>query len=165
MILGNGSVALPDLSYKLFISLNKQGMLIMAIRKVSKRVPKIEASEMPVALTPDVDTAAAPVVTPPQQVTELAPAPSPLPEPAKTAKPAKIRRAKLVRDSFTMPEAEHALIAGLKKRCLSLGVEAKKSEVLRAALAVLARLSDAEAAAAIQGLAVIKTGRPAKDGK
>jgi hypothetical protein len=44
-------------------------------------------------------------------------------------------------------------------------VAAKKSEVLRAALAVLSRLSDAEVAAAIQGLAVIKTGRPAKGTK
>ena len=67
-----------------------------------------------------------------------------------------------MRDSFTMPEAEHAVIAGLKKRCLTLGVAAKKSEILRAALAVLSRLSDADLATAIQGLAVIKTGRPAK---
>jgi len=86
-------------------------------------------------------------------------------KPAKPAKPVKIKRAKLVRDSFTMPEAEHALITGLKKRCLNLGVAAKKSEVLRAALAVLARLNDAEVAAAIQALAVIKTGRPAKGAK
>lgn len=70
-----------------------------------------------------------------------------------------------MRDSYTMPEAEHAVITGLKKRCLSLDVAARKSEVLRAALAVLARLSDAEVAAAIQGLAVIKTGRPAKGAK
>ncbi len=84
---------------------------------------------------------------------------------AKPSKPAKIKRAKLVRDSFTIPDAEHALIAGLKKRCLNLGVAAKKSEVLRAGLAVLARLSDAEVAAAIQALAVIKTGRPAQGTK
>ena len=48
---------------------------------------------------------------------------------------------------------------------VDLGMAAKKSEVLRAALAVLARLSDAEVAAAIKGLAVIKTGRPAKNAK
>lgn len=81
------------------------------------------------------------------------------------AKPGKGKRAKLVRDSYTMPQAEHAAIAVLKKRCLNLGVAAKKSEVLRAALAVLSRLSDVDVAAAIQGLAVIKTGRPAKNAK
>lgn len=81
------------------------------------------------------------------------------------AKPGKGKRAKLVRDSYTMPQAEHAVIAVLKKRCLNLGVAAKKSEVLRAALAVLSRLSDVDVAAAIQGLAVIKTGRPAKNAK
>lgn len=61
-------------------------------------------------------------------------------------------------------QAEHAAIAVLKKRCLNLGVAAKKSE-LRAALAVLARMSDVDVAAAIQGLAVIKTGRPSKNAK
>ena len=80
-------------------------------------------------------------------------------------KPGKGKGAKLVRDSYTMPQAEHAVIAVLKKRCLNLGVVAKKSEVLRAALAVLSRLSDVDVAAAIQGLAVIKTGRPAKNAK
>lgn len=80
-------------------------------------------------------------------------------------KPGKIRWAKLVRDSYTMPQVEHAVIATIKKRCLNLGVAAKKSEILRAALAVLARMSDVDVAAAIQGLAVIKTGRPAKNAK
>ncbi len=167
----------------------------MAIRKVAQKVPKIEAGELPAAAsempvaqpevakppskrapkvvklapTPEDKPVAVPVATPPKpratraakQVIEAAP----IAEQAKPAKPAKIRRAKLVRDSYTMPEAEHAVITGLKKRCLSLGVAARKSEVLRAALAVLARLSDAEVAAAIQGLAVIKTGRPAKGAK
>jgi hypothetical protein len=80
-------------------------------------------------------------------------------------KSVKVKRAKLIRDSYTMPQAEHAAIAVLKKRCLNLGVAAKKSEILRAALAVLARMSDVDVAAAIQGLAVIKTGRPSKNAK
>ncbi|MDP2834288.1 MAG: hypothetical protein Q8Q28_13535 [Pseudomonadota bacterium] len=77
-------------------------------------------------------------------------------------KPAKVKKDKLVRDSFTMPEAEYAAIAALKERCLSSGVAARKSEILRAALAGLAGLGDAEVVAAIQALAAIKTGRPAK---
>jgi len=144
--------------------------------KVVKLVSSPEVKPAPVAVkTPPKTSPKTPPKTPPKpratraakQVTESAAAPeqAQAAEPAKPSKPAKIKRAKLVRDSFTMPEAEHALIAGLKKRCLNLGVAAKKSEVLRAALAVLARLSDAEAAAAIQALAPIKTGRPAKGAK
>lgn len=83
----------------------------------------------------------------------------------KVAKPAKPKKVKLVRDSFTMPENEYALIAELKKRCLAKGVPAKKSEILRAAVAGLAKLSDASAVAAIRRLPVIKTGRPAKSAK
>ncbi|MFH1818533.1 MAG: hypothetical protein ABIK08_02410 [Pseudomonadota bacterium] len=83
----------------------------------------------------------------------------------KAAKPVKPKKVKLVRDSFTMPETEYALIAELKKRCLGMGVSAKKSEILRAAVAGLARLGDAAVAAAIGRLDVIKTGRPAKSGK
>lgn len=80
-------------------------------------------------------------------------------------KPAKMKKAKLVRDSFTMPEAEYAAIATLKQRCLNSGVAARKSEILRAAITGLARLSDAEVVVAIQSLAAIKTGRPAKGAK
>ncbi|MBU1395595.1 MAG: hypothetical protein KKE84_05565 [Gammaproteobacteria bacterium] len=83
----------------------------------------------------------------------------------KAGKPAKAKKAKLVRDSFTMPDGEYALIAALKKRCLDAGVSAKKSEILRAAVANLAKLSDASVLAAVRRLEVIKTGRPAKGAK
>jgi len=83
----------------------------------------------------------------------------------KDAKPAKAKKVKLVRDSFTMPEPEYAVIALLKKRCLNAGVAAKKSEILRAAVAGLAQLSDASVVSAIRRLEVIKTGRPAKGAK
>jgi len=83
----------------------------------------------------------------------------------KADKPAKAKKAKLVRDSFTMPDGEYALIATLKKRFLDVGVAAKKSEILRAAVANLAKLSDAAVVAAVRRLEVIKTGRPAKGSK
>ena len=83
----------------------------------------------------------------------------------KASKPAKTKKPKLVRDSFTMPEREYALIAALKKRCLDAGVSVKKSEILRAAVANLAKLSDASVLAAVRRLEVIKTGRPAKGSK
>ncbi|MGO9444743.1 MAG: hypothetical protein ACLPXB_08200 [Thiobacillaceae bacterium] len=84
---------------------------------------------------------------------------------AKAAKAPKAKKAKLVRDSFTMPEDEYALIALLKKRCINAGVPAKKSEILRAAVANLAKLSDTAVLAVLRRLATIKTGRPAKGGK
>ncbi len=83
----------------------------------------------------------------------------------KTDKPVKAKKVKLVRDSFTMPETEYAVIALLKTRCLKAGVSAKKSEILRAAVAGLAKLSDASVLASIRRLEVIKTGRPAKGAK
>lgn len=84
---------------------------------------------------------------------------------SKDDKPAKAKKAKLVRDSFTMPELEYAQITALKKRCLDTGISAKKSEILRAAVASLAKLSDTSLLAAVRRLEVIKTGRPAKGSK
>jgi hypothetical protein len=70
------------------------------------------------------------------------------------------KRAKVIRDSFTMPVADYELIGVLKRRCIGLGVAIKKSELLRAGLTVLKRLPDghlAEVAAAVES---VKTGRP-----
>lgn len=81
---------------------------------------------------------------------------------AKPAKPAKARKAKLVRDSFTMPETEYSRIAVLKKRLLLRGRETKKSELLRAGLAMLAALDDAKLLAELKKVERVKTGRPPK---
>lgn len=78
---------------------------------------------------------------------------------AKAEKPAKARKPKLVRDSFAMPDSEYARIGELKKR---LGGEFKKSELLRAGIAVLAALDDVELKAVMGRVERIKTGRPAK---
>lgn len=89
-------------------------------------------------------------------------------KPVKAAKPAKLEKPKkvpLVRDSFTMPENEYAVIANLKKRLQGSGVAAKKSELLRAGVALLAALKDVDLAAAVAKVEKIKTGRPAKSGK
>ncbi|MFV5213208.1 hypothetical protein ACLIIZ_05695 [Azonexus caeni] len=80
----------------------------------------------------------------------------------KVEKPAKLKKPRLVRDSYAMPETEYAQIAVLKKRMASLGSEAKKSELLRAGIAVLAALNDAELQAVMGRIERIKTGRPAK---
>ena len=53
-----------------------------------------------------------------------------------------LKKPRLVRDSFTMPRADYALIAQVKERALALRRPTKKSELLRAGLQVLAALGD-----------------------
>jgi hypothetical protein len=77
----------------------------------------------------------------------------------KAGKPPKLRR-KPVRDSFTMPEADFALIATLKARALAGQREAKKSELLRAGLHALAALDRAALLQALAQLDPVKVGRP-----
>ena len=77
----------------------------------------------------------------------------------KAAKPQKLRR-KPVRDSFTMPEADFALIATLKACALSAKRETKKSELLRAGLHALAALDTRGLIAALGALEPVKIGRP-----
>ena len=67
---------------------------------------------------------------------------------------------KPVRDSFTMPKQEYAQIAEMKQRAAKLGRPTKKSEVLRAALALLGALSDQHLLSALLAVPSIKTGRP-----
>jgi hypothetical protein len=80
----------------------------------------------------------------------------------KGEKPAKAKKIKLVRDSYAMPENEHARIGELKKRMTALGDSVKKSELLRAGIALLAALNDAELKAVMGRVERIKTGRPSK---
>ena len=76
------------------------------------------------------------------------------------AKPVKPVKAKLVRDSFTMPVADYALIDALKQRALKAAHPAKKSELLRAGLQLLASLSDTAMLKALKNVPPLKTGRP-----
>lgn len=69
-------------------------------------------------------------------------------------------KAKLVRDSFTMPQADFDLIATLKQRALVFQRPAKKSELLRAGLHALLALGDVELRAALDDLTPLKPGRP-----
>ncbi len=87
------------------------------------------------------------------------------PKAAKTEKPSKAdkpKKIKMVRDSFTMPENDYAQLAELKKKCLRAGVHVKKSELLRAGLLSLSKLSDAALIKAVEQVEKLKTGRPAK---
>jgi len=72
-------------------------------------------------------------------------------------------KVKVVRDSFTMPQSDYELIAVLKQKALKSGLQVKKSELLRASLHALSKLTAAQLKRAISSLEVIKTGRPKKD--
>lgn len=87
----------------------------------------------------------------------------------KAAKPKKDKKdkksaskAKVVRDSFTMPQNDYDLIAELKQRCQKQDMHVKKSELLRAGLQALSLMSPAQLKHALSGLEKIKTGRPKK---
>ena len=136
-----------------------------AVKTESVSVAKITASKASSKKAPTKasEKLAEPVVasTPvaPQKEAKVKPA-----KPVKVSKEKKPepKKPKLVRDSFTFPESDYAQIAALKQRALSAGVEIKKSEVLRAALVALSKLSDAELLGALESIDKLKTGRPAK---
>ena len=82
---------------------------------------------------------------------------------AKTpAKAEKVKKPKMVRDSFTMPKAEFAVIDALKVRATNLKKSVKKTELLRAGIKALAAMSDTAFLAAVTAVPNIKTGRPSK---
>ena len=66
------------------------------------------------------------------------------------------------RDSFTMPKDEYAQLTLLKARLNSMGQPAKKSELLRAGIKLLAAMSDNTLKTTLAKIPVIKTGRPNK---
>ncbi len=78
------------------------------------------------------------------------------------AKPAKDKKPKLVRDSFTFPKAEYEVLEAMKQRAAKLKVMVKKTELLRAGIKSLAALGDAAFLSAIAAVPSLKTGRPAK---
>lgn len=93
------------------------------------------------------------------------PAKPPVAKDAAAAAPAsKAARAKekLVRDSFTMPRADFALIQTLKERAMGFRHAAKKSELLRAGLHALAALTAPDLQKLLASLPVPKAGRPKK---
>jgi hypothetical protein len=81
------------------------------------------------------------------------------------AKEAKTPKAKLVRDSFTIPKAEYTTLNELRQRSTRLAQPAKKSEILRAGIELLKGLSDQAFLDALAAVPNLKTGRPKKEGE
>ncbi len=124
--------------------------------KVAKPVAAAKPkSTPPAATTPKVVKAEGSKVNPVKK-----PAVTPKPSPAKDVK---AKKPKLVRDSFTIPKDEYAVIDALKERAVRLSRPVKKSELLRAGLKLLAGLSDTALFTALESVPSIKTGRPTKE--
>jgi hypothetical protein len=130
-------------------------------KPTTKAVPaKTRAARKPRAATAEGATATASR----KASAKAAPVRRSLPKPPKPTAPAaeqpKQAKTKLVRDSFTMPKSEYAVIDALKQRSAQAGRPLKKSEVLRAGVKALAAMADADFAAAIGNVQALKTGRP-----
>lgn len=66
----------------------------------------------------------------------------------------------VIRENFSFPPSDSELIEVLRSRAGRAGVLLNRSEILRAGLAALSKLSDAEIAAICDQVPKIKTGRP-----
>ncbi len=120
-------------------------------KKTTEAVENIAVQESP-----------APVKKQVSQKKAVAPAPAIGVDSEKQLKKDKPKKIKMIRDSFTMPENDYVKLGDLKKKCLQAGVHVKKSELIRAGLLSLSKLTDASLLKAIEQVEVIKTGRPAK---
>jgi hypothetical protein len=69
---------------------------------------------------------------------------------------------KVIRDGFTMPADDYALIAKLQATGLEVGLAVSKSEVLRAGLHALTALSPDDLRQVFAALEKVKPGRPPK---
>ena len=133
-----------------------------ATKPAPKAVPKAAApkaavtSKSKTGVKTAVKAAARAVLAPPAKKTArkaAAPAAAPR-EPVSEARPV------LVRDSFTMPEQEYAVLAEVKQACLRAGIDVKKSELLRIGVALLGQLDLATLKTVLAALPQLKTGRP-----
>ncbi|MES2018452.1 MAG: hypothetical protein V4484_18340 [Pseudomonadota bacterium] len=119
-----------------------------AVKPVAKPAPKA-------AVKAPVKTVAKPVAKAPVKR-----AVKPAPVAPVAIEPEKVRKAKLVRDSFTMPEQEYAVLGQVKKACIKAGFEIKKSELLRIGVALISQLDTATLQEVLSSLPQLKTGRP-----
>jgi hypothetical protein len=68
----------------------------------------------------------------------------------KSPKPSKPAKVKTVRETITMPAADYDLLMQIKKRCQQDGLKIKKGELLCVGLGLLAKLTPASLAKALQ---------------
>jgi hypothetical protein len=115
------------------------------------------AKQMVVKAKPAASDKSAAVAKPAQVVKAQAKSAAVVP-----AEKGKAKKVKLVRDSYTMPETEHAVLGQVKKACLKAGIGIKKSELLRIGVALLRGLNIASLKGELAALTQLKSGRPVK---
>ena len=84
---------------------------------------------------------------------------------AVAARPAHVREMpieKVTRDSFTLPSTDYEKIGQLRAKCLKIGLSLTKSEIMRAGLHALERLSAENLREVVESLEKVKTGRPGR---
>ncbi|WP_299540307.1 hypothetical protein [uncultured Herbaspirillum sp.] len=126
-----------------------------ASTETKKPVAKAAAPKPAAVKKPAVKPATRAAAKPEKKVEKIA-------KPEKTDKPVKAKKVKQVRDSFTMPENEYAVLAQVKKSCLKAGVEIKKSDLLRIGVSLIKNLKIAELKDILGSLTPLKVGRPKK---
>ena len=116
---------------------------------MSAKPAKSAAAKKPVVRKPAAKKVAAAKLPKPAK-------PGKKPKPAVAEQPAIAEvaklRVKLVRDSFTMPEAEYEVLGQVKKACLKAGFEIKKSELLRIGVALISQIDLATLQNVLAGL-------------
>ncbi|MCK9687180.1 hypothetical protein [Scleromatobacter humisilvae] len=125
----------------------------------TKRIPKSvsQPTETAEAAATVAESAVAPA---PRRAAKKAKPATASAAPQAAVKAAKVRKPKLVRDSFTMPKDEYQVIDTLKERALTLGKHVRKSELLRAGIRALDALNDRALLKALDAVPTLKTGRP-----
>ena len=131
-----------------------------AALKVDAKAAPAAATEVKAAPKPAAKAAAKPAAPKPVAKVSATSAPKEHEKVVKAEKPQKPKASKVIRDSFTFPEEDYQKISELKKACLGLGINAKKSEILRAGLHALADLDHDKLKELISRIEKIKTGRP-----
>jgi hypothetical protein len=84
---------------------------------------------------------------------------------AVAARPAHVRVVpieKVIRDSFTMLSTDYEKIGQLRAKCLKIGRSVTRSEIIRAGLHALERLSTENLREVIESLEKVKMGRPGR---
>jgi hypothetical protein len=135
---------------------------VSAAKPVAKPITKKTATTPKAVNKPAAKSAAKPAVKATVKTPAKAAAKALPKAQIKPAKPAKEKKPKLVRDSFTIPKGEYTVLEDLKQRAGKLSTQIKKSELLRAGIMALAAMSDAAFVSALKLVPTIKTGRPAK---
>ena len=69
------------------------------------------------------------------------------------------KKIRVVRDTFSFPEFDYALLARLQQRCLDSGHNASKSELIRAGLNALAQMKEPQLLKVVRAVEKLKPGR------